>query len=290
MRAWLSRLLDQPDLMPAPIVLDQIGLANRLSPSSGGWSVVAQLASVLGFARTMKDMRRVESLVTDQHVATIVGSDESDLIERVKEQARAQSATVGDVLLAAATHACAEFGPNRPTRRRPDLAMGTIVDLRSRARHLSDRVFGLFLGFTVSPFTRGDLDDMDATISRARNLRLSQNHQHAAEASQLRMGIGLALAKRLSTQSLLDFYRKRLPLSGGISNVNLAGSWLAGLSPQIVTGYHRISPTGPMMPIVFTPTTLAGRFTLCCTYKTGLIDQDKARRIVDGFLGRLAGT
>jgi hypothetical protein len=43
------------------------------------------------------------------------------------------------------------------------------------------------------------------------------------------------------------------------------------------------------MPIVFTPTTLAGRFTLCCTYKTGLIDQDKARWIVERFLERLAG-
>jgi hypothetical protein len=237
----------------------------------------------------MKRMRRVESLNSDQHVATIVRTDESGLIERVKERAQADGATVGDVLLAAATHACAQFGPNRPNRRRPDLAMGTIVDLRARARHLSDRVFGLFLGFTVSPFEAGDLGDLHATIRRARSLRLSQNHQHAAEASQLRMGIGLALARRLSTPLLLDFYRKRLPLSGGISNVNLAGSWLAGLSPELVSGYYRISPTGPMMPIVFTPTTLAGRFTLCCTYKTGLIDQDKARWIVERFLERLAG-
>lgn len=287
MRAWLSQLLHRADLMPARIVLDEMGLAMRFSPTGSQWSVIAQACGLLSFARSMKQMRRVESLVTNQHVATLVRSENTDLIERVRLRARSCGATVGDVLLAGATLACGARGPNHFTRRRPGLAMGTIVDLRSRARHLSERVFGLFLGFTISPFALKHLTDINAAIERARQLRVSQNHQHTAEASQVQMSIGLALARRLSPKSLLDFYRKRLPLSGGISNVNLTGSWLAGLSPDVVNGYYRISPTGPMMPIVFTPTTLNGQFSLCCTYKTALLDHAQANSIVDAFFENL---
>lgn len=282
MRAWLARLLDRPDLRPRPVTLDDRTTLARFSPACSNWSVLSQSSELLGFARSMKRIRRVEAPSTDQRVHTRIRTLDNDFITRVRAEAKAHGSTVGDLLLASITHACATVGPSKATRSRPDVAMGTIVDLRNRNPNITDRVFGLYLGFMISTFRDHDLRDFYATVARARALRLTQTHKHSAEASQLRMWVGLQLARRMGTKSLLEFYRKRFPLAGGISNVNLTGGWMSGV-PQVVR-YDRISPTGPLMPIVVTPTTLGGAFSLCYTYKTAILDDASAARIVDSMI------
>jgi NRPS condensation-like uncharacterized protein len=285
MRAWLACLLDRSDLSPRPVRLDDRTTLARFSPSCSNWSVVSQASELLGFARSMKRMRRVETSNTDQRVHTRIRALEGGFVNHLRAAAKAHGSTVGDLLLASVTHACATVGPSKLVRSRPDLAMGTIVDLRNRNPNLTDRVFGLYLGFMISTFRDHDLSTFDATIARARTLRLMQTHKHSAEASQLRMWIGLQIARRMPSKSLLEFYRKRFPLAGGISNVNLTGSWMPDV-PQIVR-YDRISPTGPLMPIVVTPTTLGGAFSLCYTYKTAILDDASAARIVDSMIEML---
>ncbi len=283
MRAWLSRLLDLPALRPAPVQLDSLGTFGRFSPETHDWSVLSNLIEQFPFTRAMKRVRRVESPQSDQSVATIIRALPPGSADRLRSRARALHATVGDLLLASSAIACANLGPNHATIRRPDLAMGTIVDLRARAPHLSDRVFSLFLGFMISPFTAADLRSVDRAVARARAVRLRHSRHRSAEASQLRLWIGLQLAKRLRPHNLLNFYRKRLPLSGGLSNVNLTPTW-SNLHPTPVRRYHRISPTGPMMPLVLTPTTLGGEVSVCCSYKPAVINADATAQIVDAII------
>ncbi len=287
MRAWLSRLLDRPDLRPQKIRLDNLGTLARFSPASSGWSVIQHALDVIGFTRTMKRMRRVESASTDQTVATLVHTMETGAVDRIRTASRQLGVTVGDLFLAASAEACAIHGPNFASKRRTNLAIGTIVDLRNRHPHLDDRIFSLFLGFMVSDFRSTDFDSFQLIVHRAKLLRQTQNHKRSAEASQLRMWIGQQIARRLPKYERLEFYRKRFPLAGGISNVNLTNSWLGSLTPNPIIRYHRVSPTGPLMPIVFTPTTLGQELSLCCTYKTVLLTRDRATQIVNTMIDRL---
>ena len=48
----------------------------------------------------------------------------------------------------------------------------------------------------------------------------------------------------------------RMPLAAGISNVNLNRSWAAAYHPAPLLDYLRVTPTGPMLPLVFTTTTI----------------------------------
>ena len=51
--------------------------------------------------------------------------------------------------------------------------------------------------------------------------------------------------------------------------------------------YLRISPTGPLIPLVFTLTTIRGRLSLCVTWRTTSFHEDKLAAIVDDFTARL---
>lgn len=282
MRGWLSYLLNRFDLWPGRVRLADTGMLSWFSPACSGWSVVSQGCEIIGFSSAMKQVRRIELLKPDQSVRVRILDLDASLLEQCRSRARAAGVTVGDLLSAASAVACAENGPCTTTRKRPNLAMGTIVDLRHRNPYLSDRIFGLYLGFMVSLFRPEDLENFDSALHRATRWRKTHLHKRSAEASQLRMWLGLHLARRMNTNSMIEFYRKRFPLAGGISNVNLTGSWVNTI-PQ-AQAYHRISPTGPLMPIVFTPTTVGNRLNLCYSYKKAILDDSSASRIVNRMI------
>ena len=105
--------------------------------------------------------------------------------------------------------------------------------------------------------------------------------------SPLRMLAALAVGKVYRPKNLIEFYRKRLPLAGGISNVNLNRSWPAEFHPTPLLEYIRASPTGPMMPLVFTPTTLGDRLHFGLTYRPSLIAPPIADQMAAYFTQRL---
>jgi hypothetical protein len=84
---------------------------------------------------------------------------------------------------------------------------------------------------------------------------------------------------------------KTVPVVAGISNVNMTGSWVdladgrEGV-PQVLD-YLRISPTGPLIPLVFTLTTISNRLSLCITYRTQSFTEEEATRAADNFVKRL---
>ncbi|MEI8197976.1 MAG: hypothetical protein WCI73_18945, partial [Phycisphaerae bacterium] len=101
------------------------------------------------------------------------------------------------------------------------------------------------------------------------------------------------------------FFQKNVPLAAGISNVNMTSSWVDppattigtqdGNTPtpaNFLTGptvldYIRISPTGPLLPLVFTLTTIGPRLSLCVTYRTTAFTDEQARAISREFVTRL---
>ena len=78
-----------------------------------------------------------------------------------------------------------------------------------------------------------------------------------------------AVKRLVPPHELYHFYRKELPLLGGVSNVNLNNTWAAKYHPGPLLEYLRISPTGPMVPLVFNLTTLGDRLHLSMTCRGG---------------------
>src|SRR5262249_4645841 len=107
------------------------------------------------------------------------------------------------------------------------------------------------------------------------------------QASAIRMFFGLAAERMFSREKLVTFYRKRVPLAGGISNVNLNQTWAKDYQPHPLLDYIRVSPTGPMMPLVFTTSTIGDRFNFGLTHRRAIISDHAAAKIAEVFLARL---
>ena len=187
--------------------------------------------------------------------------------------------------MAAMAQACDAHVPAMHIFRRHDLALGTIVDLRTRGHNTVGDQFGMFLGFTsifVRPHELRDFSRMLKSIHRQTVMHKAMN---VPEASMLRMAGGLVFHLIFGDDSkkLVEFYRKRFPLCAGISNVNLNGSWVQQYHPDPLLEYIRVSPTGPMMPVVFTTTTLGDQLHFGLSTRDAIVPPDKAQKLADVF-------
>jgi hypothetical protein len=106
----------------------------------------------------------------------------------------------------------------------------------------------------------------------------------------IRMFAGLVAARMMGMkrEKIINFYRKRVPLAGGISNVNLNQSWAQQYHPDPLIQYIRVSPTGPMMPLVFTTTTLGNDLNFGLTYREAVISRERADQIATHFTQRVS--
>ena len=81
-----------------------------------------------------------------------------------------------------------------------------------------------------------------------------------------------------------------MPFGDGTSNVNLSNTWAAEYHPAPLLEYLRVSPTGPMMPLVFSTTTLARKLNLCLTRRTSIVSVKLSEGILDTIAARLERT
>jgi NRPS condensation-like uncharacterized protein len=222
-------------------------------------------------------------------------------VERVRAVAKQQRATVNDIFIATAAQLLGKFtAPQRALSRarflrprRDRVAIATAVDLRPRVAGTDDNLFGLALGYfsiiTERPEERS-LEKLVAAVARETDAGKSN-----ARALQLDWSLRIAhwLWNRAShPRARATLFQKGMPLAAGISNVNLTGSWAdQSTSPKDeprVLDYLRVSPVGPLLPIVFTLTTIGDRLSLCVTYRTTAFGRSDAEQIAAGFVERLS--
>jgi len=135
---------------------------------------------------------------------------------------------------------------------------------------------------------RDDLRDWPRLVRHiARQTRIHKETD-SAQGNAVWMFAALAAARFVPVQKTFRFYRKHMPLAGGISNVNLNSTWAARYHPEGILEYVRVSPTGPMVPLVFTTTTIGEDLCFGITYRTALFSDEVAEKIATTFLARLA--
>lgn len=289
LREWFFRLHDPDRARRAPLRAATGGYWRIFGPGQGHWRLDDGLFTSMRWSSRMRRVRRVERCGFESYETHFnFHCLPCGLVDAARSAARDASATLNDVFLAAVAEVCNLHAPVRRGARRQDLALGTIVDLRARRDNDLSDVFGLFLGFSSVVCRPRDLWDWDALLRRIAEQNRLHKRSGVPEASMLRMAAGLVAHRVLGPSRIKEFYRKRLPLAGGVSNVNLNGSWVEQYHPDPIIDYIRVSPCGPMMPLVFTPTTLGRRLNFGLTCRNSLVLPDAATQMARRFAQRLA--
>jgi hypothetical protein len=200
-------------------------------------------------------------------------------VDRLRAFARSQGATVHDVILAALGQALVEVLPRRSARR--TLALGTIVDTRSEADVDLSQTLGTFLGYFLTRMRPRPGEGLDALVRRVAAVTGPIKARHRYLDTMLGMKLTSFLWLWLREKARPYFMRRAIPLTGGVSNVVLRDTWIDRPGSPIVE-YVRGAPTGPMLPLVLTPTTVGDRMTVGLSYRiTGL-----SRAKIDALMAR----
>jgi hypothetical protein len=201
-------------------------------------------------------------------------------VARLREFARANGATVNDVLLAAFGRALAEVMPSRG--RQHGLALGSIVDTRSIADEDLSHALGASLGYYLvrsDPDATIGLDEAARQIA-ARTLPIKTHHHYMD--SLVNMQVINAVWPWLSPTARCHFMRKSLPMSGGISNVVVHDAWM-NENRDLILDYHRGVSTGPNVPIVLSPTTFRDHLNIGVSYRTAGFSRAKVDTLMEVF-------
>jgi hypothetical protein len=288
MREWFTAVCDPAAVRQFPLRLPRTGYWKTLKTDSAPGGVVG---SVLDLTRRHTRLRKVMKIgstaLDDRQTAYRAIETRPGLIADLRAAARAGGVKVNDVLLTALTATCAAHVPLQRRPKRTDVAVGSVVDLRPFCRGDLSETFGLYLGFTNVVCRERELSSFNAMLHSVSVQTRHQKRAGVASASLMWMSAALVVGTLSKPGDLYHFYRKEMPLAGGVSNVDLTRDWPAKYFPSPVTDYVRVSPTGPMTPLVLTATTLGERFNLGMTYRTGLISSDLAAAIAGTFVGYL---
>jgi len=211
-------------------------------------------------------------------------------IDRIRAYAKKYEATVNDVFLATTSQALGKLTAEQrksepsPRAKRDRVALATAVDLKPRSARNPDD-FGFFVGYFTVVHDRPEMQPLPQLV--AATARETSASKSAARALEFTWGLRIARwiwnwssRPRFKAQ----FFQKGLPFLAGISNVNLTGSWadqekMPATGQAMVLDYFRVSPVGPLVPLVFTFTTIRNHLSLCVTYRTTAFSQNQAEQI-----------
>lgn len=289
LQEWFGRVYDPGRGRASPVKLAASGYREFFKLSRGASAVGHGL---LNSARWASSFRRVRRVVVppepDLAVRWAIRSAPAGWIGALHQSMRSRGATLNDLFMAAIAQVCNRFVPLKHRPRRNGLALGAIVDLRPYSKVELGEAFGLFLGFTNVVCRPGELADPERLLKAISRQNAQQKRMGIAQASALRMLAGVAAGRMMSPQRMVHFYQKHLPLAGGISNVNMNRSWATRYHPDPLIDYIRVSPTGPMMPLVFATTTLGDSFHFALTYRPSVVPEERVDAMARSFMEFLA--
>lgn len=287
LREWFVRLYDPKAASRTPVKLADGGYRKFFGPTSGasighGLMTAARWASSLRRARRLDVRQEMDLSVKWRYAHTPDG-----WIDTLHDAARRRRVTLNDMFMAAIASVCDRHVPLQFRPRRRALALGSIVDLRPFFGEELDNTFGLFLGVTNVVCRPSELRDPERLLSAVALQNQQQKKRGIPQASAFRMLAGIVSHRIIKPDKHLHFYQKHVPIAGGISNVNMNRSWATAYQPRPLMDYLRVSPTGPMMPIVFATTTLGDRFHFAMTYRPSIVPTERIDRITKSFVETL---
>jgi hypothetical protein len=209
-------------------------------------------------------------------------------VDRLRQFARENDASVNDVFLAAMCRALAPVLPKRAAKSGTSaMSVGTIVDTRADANEDLENVLGTFLGYYLvrvagkGKVSLGDLSQRIAVLTRAR--KAQRSYLDAA----VNLRVSSTIWSHMKPGSRAEFARRAMPMTAGLSNVYLKNCWIDQEGAGKILGYRRAVSCGPSLPLVITPTTLGDQLNIAVSYRVTGFSESKIDAVMDSFLEQL---
>lgn len=288
MREWFLHLHDPTAAGRVTVHHATAGYWKLFGPHNSNWRLLEGTLNTFRRYFRYRQAKKISSNAIDERTSAVQLQEDADgLIDRVGQYARRHGVKVNDVFVAAAVEVCQRYMPTQRRSRRTDVAVGSIVDLRQFTQSDLDNVFGIFLGFNSVVCTPQQISDWDTLLHAVATQNRLTKTNGMTQSSLIWMTVAASVGRLTNRKKLFHFYRKEMPLQAGVSNVTLNQTWARSYHPDPLLSYYRISPTGPMAPIVFTTTTLGSRLQVGVTYRHGLIGDERAAQMSLAFFARL---
>jgi len=207
-------------------------------------------------------------------------------VSRLRRFARSQGATVHDVMLAALGRAMAECLPRRASRQNRNLSLGTIVDTRSEANEDLSGSLGAFLGYYLAPLPADRSMGLTDAVRRIAAVTRPIKQRRAYLDALLTMKLAGAVWPFLPKRSKPFFMRRTLPITAGVSNVVVRDGWVEQSGGDIVE-YIRGASTGPILPLVLSPTTLGDEMNVGVSYRLAGFTRRKIDGVMEMFMDQI---
>jgi len=259
--------------------------AHRLQGHRLAWPMLRSIQSWLGNRSTW---RVAYASAHQMEVGYELYRARPGTVQQVRQFAKDNEASVNDVFLAALCLAMAPFLPKRFSKAKSrNMTLGTIVDTRLDSSEDLSESLGTFLGYylvRVAGEGKVGLDELTRRIAVATR---AKKEQRSYLDSAVNLRVASAIWPRLKPESRLHFTRRALPLTAGISNVHLRGSWIEREGAGRILDFSRAVSNGPALPLVVSPTTIRDQMNIAVSYRMTGFSQFKIDGIMESFLKQL---
>jgi hypothetical protein len=259
--------------------------ARHLQGRRLAWPMLRSIRSWLGNRSTW---RVAYSSIHQMDVAFSLHHTQPGTVESVRRFARYNRASVNDVFLAALCRAMAPFLPKRASRAKSRaITLGTIVDTRADANEDLSETLGTFLAYYLVRAAGDGSMPLDELTRRIAATTSAKKDERSYLDSAVNFRVASAIWPRLKPESRVHFARRALPLTAGVSNVHLRGSWIERHAAARVLDFSRAVSCGPSLPLVVSPTTIRDRMNIAVSYRTTGFSQSRIDGIIDSFINQL---
>ena len=194
--------------------------------------------------------------------------------------------TLNDALMALLLMAQDAAMPARDLRkRRHELAVASIINLRSAHGDDAHDTFGQYLGsFRVShPVPPGmALADVAADVHRATT---RVKHDRLYLATLFAMALDRQLGRLQTARQRMGIYAKNYPVGAGVSSLDVDSLWRDAASKPPL--YVRGVPTGPLSPLVAAVTTCGERMFIGLSFRSTAISREDASALGSDLVTRI---
>lgn len=244
-------------------------------------SASASAGSIRSAVRLLYDMKSVRRLprkaCVDLEVEHRLLHLPDGTAQSLRDTAHIMGVKVSDLMLCTLADLCNKHLPAAHPHR-PDLAIGCIRDTRSTAG--GNDAFGAALAFTQVLCPAAMSADRNALLAHIAKQTARHRQDGAAGSSELGTRLAVLMLGLVRRQHVMEFIRKRMCSSAGLSNVDLTQTWVTQHRPVLME-YYRVSPTGPALPLVITPTTAGPQFNISITWRKSALSATAAAAIAE---------
>ena len=161
------------------------------------------------------------------------------------------------------------------------------MDTRPDANEDLSETLGTFLGYYLVRAAGDGSMALDELTCRIAAITRAKKAERSYLDSAVNFRAASAIWPRLKPENRLHFARRALPLTAGISNVHLRGSWIEQHASDRILDFSRAVSCGPALPLVVSPTTIHNRMNIAVSYRTTGFSQAKIEGVMESFVGQL---